>query len=331
MPDRGQYPHSSFVVAKGVEALPERLRGAVAAIGNFDGVHRGHRDLLEATLAQARAAGAPALAITFEPHPRTVFRPEEPVFRLTPPLAKEALLRALGFDGVVVIPFDRTFAARSAESFVEEILCAGLGVRGVVIGYNFHFGKDRRGTPQFLEEAGARLGFAVSVMPPVADRVGEAYSSYRIRKALEAGDVEGANQMLGYRWFVLGEVVPGDQRGRDLGFPTANIRLGADCRLRHGIYAVRFRRPGGTVHDGVASFGRRPTFDNGPPLLEVFVMDFKGSLYGELVEVAFVAWIRPELRFDSAEALVARMHEDVEAARAALAAAGPEALFALRG
>ena len=311
-----------FLLAQSLEDLTA-FAGAVVAIGNFDGVHLGHRQLLEATLAEARRLGVPALAITFEPHPRTLLRPENPVFRLTPAPAKQALLEALGFAGMIVIPFDRTFAERSAQSFVEDILVARLSVRGVVVGYDFHFGKDRKGTPQFLADSSRAYGFEVLLLPPVKDVTGEAYSSFRIRAALAAGEISAANAMLGYRWFVQGEVVHGQKRGRLLGFPTANIALPSDSRLRHGIYAVEMRRPDFSRHQGVASFGRRPTFDNGDPLLEVFLFDFDAPLYGEFVAVSFLAWIRPELAFPSPAALSQQMVEDVEAAVALLSLAGP--------
>ena len=174
-----------------------------------------------------------------------------------------------------------------------------LKLAAAVVGFNFHFGKGRAGTPAVSPTPGKRKGFAVTVVDQVLEPDGAPVSSTAIRENLAAGEIAAANARLGYRWFVVGEVVPGERRGRELGYPTANIRLPADCRLRHGIYAVRMQRADGTLLDGVASYGRRPTFDNGAPLLEVFVFDFSGDLYGEEVSVAFVGWIRPELKFDS--------------------------------
>jgi riboflavin kinase/FMN adenylyltransferase len=226
-------------------------------------------------------------------------------------------------DGVIVIPFDREFATRSADAFVSEELVGRLAVKAAVVGYDFHFGKNRRGSPEFLSDAGARLGFDVSVVDPVSDETAF-ISSSRIRAHLEAGEIAEANRLLGYRWFVISSVVGGDRRGRELGFPTANLRLEPDCRLRHGIYAVRLRRADGTDHDGVASFGRRPTFGDGEPLLEVHLIDFSADLYDELVAVTFVEWIRPERRFDSVEALIGEMNSDRETARKILAR-GPSA------
>jgi riboflavin kinase / FMN adenylyltransferase len=303
--------------------LPAEFSGGVVAVGNFDGLHRGHAALLDATRRTAADLGAPALVLTFEPHPRTLFRPETPVFRLTPRAAKARLLKALELDGIAVATFDRAFAAMAAEEFVERILVGRLKLKAAVVGFNFHFGRGRAGTPSTLAAAGQRLGFGVTVFDRISGEAGEPLSSSAIRESLAEGDVAGASRRLGYRWFVLGEVVAGDRRGRELGFPTANIRLGDDCRLRHGIYAVRLQRPGGAILDGVASYGRRPTFGGGPPILEVFLFDFSGDLYGEEDAVAFVDWIRPERAFSGAGELVAAMGRDSAEARAILAAAGP--------
>jgi riboflavin kinase/FMN adenylyltransferase len=307
-----------------LDHVPGALTGAVYAIGNFDGVHLGHAVLFETARAEARRRGVPAVVLTFEPHPRSVFHPEAPVFRLAPLDAKARLFAAFSMDGLIVIPFDRNFAGRTADAFVESDLVGRLAAKAVVVGYDFHFGKGRAGSPEFLSEAGTRLGFDVNVLSPVSNDAGIAISSSRIRAHLEAGDVVSANRLLGYRWFVTGEVVAGDRRGRTLGMPTANLRLGADCRLRHGIYAVHFRREDGSIHHGVASYGRRPTFDNGPPILEVHLLDFSGDLYGERVMVTFRDWIRAEARFETVDALVAEMRRDLEAARLVLsdAAAG---------
>jgi riboflavin kinase/FMN adenylyltransferase len=302
--------------------VPADLTGAVYAIGNFDGMHRGHAVLFKTACQKARDIGVPLVALTFEPHPRTVFRPLAPVFRLTPLDAKMRLFTALRADGVIVIPFDRDFATLTAGAFVENELVRRLAIKAAVVGYDFHFGRSRGGSPQFLGDAGVRLGFDVSVIEPVSDE-NAIISSSRIRAHLEEGEVNAANRLLGYRWFVISEVVGGDRRGRDLGFPTANMRLSSDCRLRHGIYAVRLRRADGSNHDGVASFGRRPTFDDGDPRLEVHLLDFSGDLYGERVTVTFFEWIRPELRFDSVDGLVAEMNKDREAARRMLVGAAP--------
>lgn len=303
-------------------ALPATLVGAHVAIGNFDGMHRGHQAVLAATLDRARAAGRPALALTFEPHPRSFFAPERPVFRLTPPAAKARLAAALGLDGLVIGAFDGALAALSAEAFVEEILVGRLGIAGATIGWDFHFGAKRTGSPAFLDAAGRRHGFTVDVVEPHGCEDGELVSSSRIRAALAGGDLAEACGLLGYRWFVEGTIVGGDRRGRDLGFPTANMRLPADCALRHGVYAVTFTVDG-VAHGGVANWGRRPQFDNGAPVLETFVFDFSGDLYGKTVDVGFVSFLRDEAKFASVEALIAQMRLDTAEARAAIAGLAP--------
>lgn len=304
-------------------SVPPGLRGGVAAIGNFDGIHRGHLALLGATRAEAARLNAPALVLTFEPHPRSVFRPDQPVFRLTSLAAKGRILRALGFDGLVVAEFDAAFSQKTPAEFVDDVLLADLGVRGVVVGYDFHFGKGRAGTPAFLVESGEAGGFDVTTVTQISEASGVPISSSGIREALAAGDIGRANAALGYRWFAMGTIIQGDQRGRELGYPTANMHLADDCQLRHGIYAVRLHRPGGAVLAGVASYGRRPMFDNGRPVLETFAFDFSGDLYGQEVAVEFIGWIRPELRFDSVAELIQAMDQDSIAARRMVVTAGP--------
>jgi riboflavin kinase / FMN adenylyltransferase len=312
-------PREPFVVVRGEAPADHALDGAVVAIGNFDGVHRGHRAVIAAVLARAKALGRAAAALTFEPHPRSFFRPDEPLFRLTNERAKLRLLAATGLGGAIVLRFDAALAGLSAPDFVERILVARFAVAGVAIGPDFHFGLNRAGSPDYLAAQGAKLGFAVDVVPRFED-AGRPVRSGPIRAALAAGRVAEANELLGYPWFVSAEVVHGDKRGRDFGYPTANLRLDPACGLKHGIYAVRVG-VGGHRYDGVASFGRRPMFDQGTVLLEVFLFDFSGDLYGEVIDVAFIDWIRPELKFDSVEDLVRRMNEDARLARAALSAA----------
>jgi riboflavin kinase/FMN adenylyltransferase len=312
-------PKRSFVVVRDEASDDPALNGAVVAIGNFDGVHRGHRAVIAAALARAKALGRPAAALTFEPHPRTFFRPNEPLFRLTDERAKLRLLAATGLSGAIVLRFDAALARLSAEDFITRVLVGRFAVAGVAIGFDFHFGLNRAGSPDYLAARGARLGFAVDVVPRYED-AGRPVRSGPIRAALAAGHIADANQLLGYPWFVTGKVVPGDKRGRELGYPTANVRLASECGLKHGIYAVRIGI-GERRHDGVASFGRRPMFDTGSVLLEVFLFDFSEDLYGASLDVAFIDWIRPELKFDSVPALVRRMGEDARLARAALARA----------
>jgi riboflavin kinase/FMN adenylyltransferase len=298
----------------------ETLRGATVAIGNFDGVHRGHKAVIAAALARARALGKPAAALTFEPHPRAFFHPDEPLFRLTPEAAKLRLLAATGLDGAIVLTFNAELAKLSAEDFVQRVLVDRFAISGAAIGFNFHFGANRAGSPDFLQAQGKQHGFIVDVVPPLLDG-GRPVSSGPIRAALAAGRLDDAAEFLGYPWFVSGTVIHGDKRGRELGFPTANLRLDPACALRHGIYAVR-TAIAGRRYDGVASFGRRPMFDTGAVLLEIFLFDFSGDLYGANIDVAFMAWLRDEAMFASAEDLMRQMKEDSRLAREALTRAG---------
>jgi riboflavin kinase/FMN adenylyltransferase len=312
-------PTKNFLVVRD-SAPGDALRGAVVAIGNFDGVHRGHRAVIGAALDQARALGRPAAALTFEPHPRAYFNPGEPLFRLTDEAVKLRLLASTGLDGAIVLTFDAALAGLSAQEFVDRILVERFAVSGAVIGFNFHFGMNRAGSPDFLKAQGKRHGFAVDVVPRFEDD-GRPVSSGPIRDALAAGRLDQAAELLGYPWFVSGEVIHGDKRGRELGFPTANLKLDAACGLRHGIYAVRVAA-GERRYSGVASFGRRPMFDTGAVLLEVFLFDFAGDLYGQNIDVAFIDWIREERMFDSAGALIAQMQDDSRIAREVLARSG---------
>ncbi len=302
----------TFVVCRDGEPVPAGLKGSMAAIGNFDGVHRGHRTLLD----MAMQSSGPAAALTFEPHPRSFFQPDKPLFRLTPEPVKLAIFQRLGLAGVFVRRFNTALAALSAEEFVQ-LLARELQLAGVVIGHDFHFGRGREGNPERMAELCIRHGLECHIAPAVVEG-SEPVSSSAIRAALETGDIAAANHLLGYRWFVRAEVRHGDKRGRDLGYPTANMRLPDDCRLRHGIYAVR-AAVGGRVIDGVASFGRRPTFDNGAPLLETHLFDFSGDLYGQTIDVEFVGWIRGEEKFDGIEALIAQMDRDSAEAKRMLA------------
>jgi riboflavin kinase / FMN adenylyltransferase len=290
------------------------------AIGNFDGVHRGHRAVIGSALTRARALGRKAAALTFAPHPRLFLRPQDTLFQLSNERDKLRLLAATGLDGVIVMTFDAALAATAAADFIERILVGRFGIGGAAIGFDFHFGQNRAGSPAYLAEQGARLGFAVDISPPLEDE-GRPVSSGAVRAALSLGKVVEAAELLGAPWFVSGEVIHGDKRGRELGYPTANLKLDRASGLKHGIYAVRVGI-GGKRHDGVASFGVRPMFDDGVPLLEVFLFDFDGDLYGQTIEVAFIGWIRHEQRFESIEALKRHMMADAGQARDALLRAG---------
>jgi riboflavin kinase / FMN adenylyltransferase len=311
-----------FHVAQGGAHIidPGPLAGAVVAIGNFDGVHRGHRAVIAAAQTRARALGRRTAALTFEPHPSQVLRPQTPLFRLSSARDKLRLLAATGLDGAIVMTFDAALASTTAEDFIAEVLVRRLDIGGAAIGFDFHFGKNRTGSPDFLASEGARRGFAVDVVPPLEDE-GRPVSSGAVRGALTEGKVVEAAELLGAPWFVTGEVLHGAKRGRDLGFPTANIRLDPSNGLKHGIYAVCVGL-GQRRYDGVASFGVRPMFDKGAPLLEVHLFDFSGDLYGQSIDVAFIGWLRPEQKFASVEALRQAMAADAEQARAALARAG---------
>jgi riboflavin kinase/FMN adenylyltransferase len=308
-----------FVVAVDPERAPAGLERAVFAIGNFDGAHLGHRAVLQRTRRLAAELGAPSAALTFEPHPADFFTGRPVVFRLTPKAIKARALQAFELDGVVILTFDAALAALTAEQFVADVLVARLGVSAIVIGWDFHFGKGRSGSPAFLEEAGARYGFRVDVIDQVAGAAAEAISSTAIRRALEAGDVEAAAKMIGRDYAVEGIVISGAKLGRTLGVPTANMVLEPSNRLAHGVYAVEVFVDGAR-YGGVASFGTRPTVDaDGAPLLETYLFDFDGDLYGRTIEVAFVRRIRAEEKFDGLEALMAAMERDKARAREILA------------
>eukprot|EP01036_Dinobryon_divergens_P035473 gene35473-45969_t len=271
-------------------AIPASLAGAAFAIGNFDGVHRGHRSVIDAARGLSAGLGGPALALTFEPHPRKVFRPESPLFRLSPPDVKATLFERAGLDGAVTLSFDRVFAETSAERFLSDLLVGRLGAHAVAIGHDFSFGKGRQGNPAFVLERAEALGLKVAIVPALAS--------------------DGVPE-----WFVRGEVVHGEKIGRTLGYPTANMVFDPDFALADGIYAVRATIDGVT-RSGVASYGRRPTFGDGAPLLETYIFDFTGDLYGKVIDITFVGFIRGQIKFDGIEALIERMHEDSRIARA---------------
>ena len=296
------------------------LKGAVVAIGNFDGVHRGHRAVIGAALKCAKALGRKAAALTFSPHPRLFLRPQDTLFQLSSPRNRLRLLAASGLDGAIVMTFDARLAATSAEDFIERILVGSFRIGGAAIGFDFHFGHKRAGSPIYLAEQGTRLGFAVDIVPPLEDE-GRPVSSGAVRTALSQGKVVEAAELLGAPWFVSGEVIHGAKRGRELGFPTANLKLDASCGLKHGVYAVRVGIAG-KRHDGVANFGVRPMFEDGAPLLEVFLFDFDGNLYGQTIDVAFIGWIRHEQKFDSVETLKNNILADSAQARDTLKRSG---------
>lgn len=317
-------------VIKGYDEVPPSLKGGALAIGNFDGVHRGHQALLLETRDQARKLGRAAGAMVFEPHPRLYFRPDEPIFALTSLDEKLRLFRALELDFAAVIAFDAEIASMTPETFVDRVLNKGLGVKHVVVGYDFYFGKGRSGSPETMRTLGAERGIDVTIIAAQAEH-GEVFSSSAVRARLAAGDVRGAAQELGHWWRVTGVVTGGARRGTGMGFPTANIRLAPGTALGHGIFAVRvgLDEPGGKRRtlQGAAYFGQRPTFDNGAPVLEVFLFDFDGDLYGREITIEFVAFVRPDQRFPNMDALIVQMDKDCARARELLAEADRENLF----
>ncbi|RMD61989.1 MAG: bifunctional riboflavin kinase/FAD synthetase [Alphaproteobacteria bacterium] len=303
--------------------LPPEARGAVVAIGNFDGVHRGHQAVLAEVGRIAARLGAPRAVLTFEPHPRRFFRPHDPPFQLTSFRLKARLLEALGVDHVFFLTFNEALSRLSAEAFVRDILVRDLGVRHVVVGGNFAFGHKRRGDPAFLRALGEELGFGVTVLERVIGPTGEVYSSSAVRRYLTAGDPTRAALLLGRYWEIEGRVQAGARLGRKLGFPTANIDLDDFLVPAFGVYAVRagIDRGERTVwHPGVANLGVRPMVESdGRPLLEVHLFDFEADLYGQHMRTALVDYLRPEMTFSDLEAMRARMAEDARRARVILA------------
>ena len=311
---------AEFIRLSGLDQVPEALKGAAVAIGNFDGFHRGHQRVFAALKDRARRAGRPAVVLTFEPHPRDVFAPAPFLFRLTDAAAKARLAEALGLDGIVVMPFNRAFSQIEAEDFVSRFLIEALAVTSVVIGADFHFGRGRRGTPDFLRASGATHGFDVEVLDMLQDGGAPISSSY-IREQLESWRLEEANRCLGYHWFLEGEVVTGDQRGRELGYPTANLDTEVGFGLTQGVYAVRGLLDG-RVLNGVASYGK-PMFNNHRPPFETFFFDFSEDIYGRHLAVALVALIRGQKIFSGLDELIQAMAADSTQARQVLAAAKP--------
>jgi riboflavin kinase / FMN adenylyltransferase len=297
-------------------------RGAVVAAGNFDGVHLGHQAVLGEAKALARRLDAPFAVLTFEPHPRVVFQPGLPPFRLTPFRAKSRELETLGVDLLFTLHFDLAFAQKTAEEFVAEVLVAGLGIKAVVVGYDFVFGNKRRGTAELLKTEGSKHGFDVNVVAPVSVSGGVVYSSTQIREHLVAGRPRDAAALLGRPWEIDGRVDVGDKLGRTIGFPTANIDLADYLRPAPGVYAVRAGiEEGGKTewHDGAANLGWRPTVGGKDLRLEAHLFDFSGDLYGKHLRVAFIERLRPEQRFAGLDALKAQIAADCQKAREILA------------
>ena len=307
----------------GGSAVPERLRGGIVALGNFDGFHEGHQAVVGRAVSRARAEGRPALVATFDPHPVHYFRPDLPPFRLTSLDQRQRLFAEAGADAMLVFRFDAELAGVTAPDFVTDHLASRIGAAGVVTGEDFTFGKGRAGNVDVLKLLGQANRISVDAVAPVAED-GEAVSSSRIRDALRAGDCPLAARLLTRPFAIEGVVEHGDKRGRELGFPTANLAMGDYLRPRFGVYAVRGRLPDGRMVDGVANLGTRPMFDPPKELLEPWFFDFDGDLYGQTIEVALIAFLRDETTFDGLDALKAQIMRDAEAAKAALAATPPQ-------
>ena len=293
---------------------PAELRGGIVALGNFDGFHLGHQAVVGRAVERARAEGRPALVATFDPHPVRHFRPDAPPFRLTTLDQRERLFAAAGADAVVVFRFDAALASLTAAEFVGQRLVAGLRVAGVVTGEDFTFGKARGGNVSVLAELGREHGFAAEAVGPVA-LDGEPVSSSRIRELLQVGDPRGAARLLTRPFAIQGVVQHGDKLGRTIGYPTANLELGPYLRPAYGIYAVRGRLADGTVLAGAANLGMRPTFEPPKELLETYFFDFAGDLYGQVIEVELVEYLRPEAKFNTLDELTAQMEQDCARAR----------------
>ena len=298
--------------------VPPALKGAVVAIGNFDGVHKGHQALIGRARAEAQARGAKLAVLAFEPHPQEFFRPRPDSIRLTPLRVKARLLSELGVEALFALPFDAEMAGRSAADFVEEVLLKGLGASGVVVGPDFEFGKGRAEKFSTLEKMGLAQGFSVTCFDMVTTG-NVKISSTRIRDALKAARPEEAASLLGHWWAVEARVEHGDGRGRTMGFPTANMHLGHCLAPAFGVYAVRVTimdndRPVGR-HDGVANFGIRPMYETKVPLMEAHLFDFDCDLYGKHLLVELISYIRPEAKFDGLPALIAQIGRDAAKAR----------------
>ncbi|MBS1301297.1 bifunctional riboflavin kinase/FAD synthetase [Loktanella sp. SALINAS62] len=292
-------------------------RGAAAAIGNFDGVHLGHRAVIDLTRDAAAQTGAPLGVMTFEPHPREQFAPDAPPFRLMNAAARAEALQKLGVDKLYEVPFNAALVALTPEEFARQVIHDRLGLAHVVVGRDFCFGKDRAGTATDLQAFGAQMGFGVTIAPMVQNDAGR-ISSTAIRRALTDGRPDAAAAMLGHRHRIVGTVIRGDQRGRDLGYPTANQSIAGLHPPKFGVYAVVV-----DVHDGphaghyhgAASIGVRPMFGENVPNCETFLFDFKGDLYGTEISVGLVAYLRGEEKFDSLDALITQMDADCDRAR----------------
>ena len=305
-------------VIRGWRDLPASQRGAAVAVGAFDGVHRGHQAVIASAREAADRLGAPLGVVSLDPHPRRLFQPEAAPFRLMTADQMARAMAPLGVDRLYLIPFDCEMAGMTDEAFARRVLSEGLDVAHAAVGFDFTFGKGRSGSPEGLRTYGERLGFTVSVAERLDDADGLKLSSSAVREALKAGDMARAAAILGRPFAIQGEVIHGDKRGRTIGVPTANIAMGDYMRPAYGVYATRTRLPDGRVVKGVANLGVRPMFEIEQPLLEVWLLDFDESLYGQTLETELVAFLRGEMKFDGLDELKVQIEADAAAARAVL-------------
>ena len=307
-----QFNANAEQIIDGTHILPSHKQGAILAIGNFDGVHKGHQYILnhaKQIALQNNQATAPVGALTFSPHPRAFFNPNAPFFRLTDNIVRAELFEALGVDLLVILEFCQQLAGFTAEEFVEKILVNMLNISHVIVGQDFCFGKKRQGNAVFLQQMGKKYGFEVSVLKQLENQT-EIISSSRIRRALEQGEVELASELLGHDWYVNGVVEKGKQLGRTIGFPTANVAMRADCELKHGSYAATLIVDG-KAYQGAASYGTRPTVNGVGTKMETFIFDFDQDIYGKPVNVYLHKFIRADEKLDGLEALIAAIEDDV--------------------
>jgi riboflavin kinase/FMN adenylyltransferase len=303
-------------VVRGWKDLPAGDKGAAIAMGSFDGVHRGHQRVITLAAEAARALGAPLAVITFDPHPRAYFHPDQPSFELQKRDQQARALEVLGVELLYVLPLDAELAEMSDREFATRVLAEGLGAKHIAVGFDNTFGRGRTGTPESMQAYGQELGFSVSVAPPLLGAGGDKFSSTQIREALREGRPDEAAEILGRPFAIEGEVQRGRQIGRTLGFPTANLSLAGYVLPRFGVYAVRTRLPDGREIPGVASIGVNPTIDgHTEPVLEVWLFDFDEDLYDQLIETDLIAFLRPEEKFPDLETLTAQVMADAAAAR----------------
>lgn len=306
-------------VIRGWKGLTEGDRGAAVAMGSFDGVHLGHQQVIELAHRAATDLGAPLGVITFDPHPRVYFRPEEPAFRLMKTDQQARALEKLNVDILYVLPLDAELAGMTDREFATQVLHKGLGARHVAVGFDNSFGKGRSGSPATMRQYGAELGFGVSVAEPVGDGSGEKFSSTAVRDALRDGRPDIAAEILGRPFAIEGPVQRGRQLGRKLGFPTANVDLGDYVAPKFGVYAVRTRLSDGRQFDGVANIGVNPTVQGVTrPLLEVWLFDFDEDIYDRIIETDLIAFLRPEEKFDGLETMTDQVMRDADNARRVL-------------